>query len=351
MARHHPFVLSDTLRTALERFAAALVSGGVATDLLDDLVVLLDGLPADAIVAAERAVKDIADLTIRAAGGRPGLVNALRHGRPSHAELLLKTPGLARVFIFHGDGYLREAALNRLREGAPSPFLLAAIAYRMNDWVPQVRAAAEACAGRVFPLTAAEIVAVAGPLLLGWKEYWSRWPRDTGVLETALQRPDVVEAMTVRFRTATTGPLAAQLRSMLRWPGLDRHLPELARHAVQPSVRAAALGFMIEGRVSWPIGSELQWIDKPYGIAKSVVTLPSRAIVPPATRAEWIAHGVADRSAAVRRIAVIAMIKCRGELPGVYDLARRLIADKSKPVRERAAYLLSVEPGAVGSKQ
>ncbi|MEM6256369.1 MAG: hypothetical protein AAF821_25940 [Cyanobacteria bacterium P01_D01_bin.156] len=42
----------------------------------------------------------------------------------------------------HGNGYLREKALRSLHEGAPNGFLFAMVLRRLNDWVPQVRAAA-----------------------------------------------------------------------------------------------------------------------------------------------------------------------------------------------------------------
>ena len=60
--------------------------------------------------------------------------------------------------LCHGDGYLREKALRSLREGAPNGFLLAMVLRRLNDWVPQVRAAARISAKEVLEKSDAEIV-------------------------------------------------------------------------------------------------------------------------------------------------------------------------------------------------
>ena len=55
-------------------------------------------------------------------------------------------PGLRYLFIFHGDETIREAALGKIVSGLPSPFLFAAIAWRLNDRALPVRRAAAECA-------------------------------------------------------------------------------------------------------------------------------------------------------------------------------------------------------------
>lgn len=72
---------------------------------------------------------------------------------------LTKHPALGYFFIFHGDGHLREAALKCLIEPPDSPFEFAAVTYRLNDWVEQVRDVAYDCASKLFPNVSAEVVA------------------------------------------------------------------------------------------------------------------------------------------------------------------------------------------------
>jgi hypothetical protein len=108
-------------------------------------------LPPDAVVSADSEVSARARLH-----WQPRAEGSLLHRlfpKSSELEVLQRTPDLEYLFLFHGDGHLREAALKKMEGGAPNAFCFAAIAWRLNDWVPQVREAARNCALRVFPVT------------------------------------------------------------------------------------------------------------------------------------------------------------------------------------------------------
>ena len=85
---------------------------------------------------------------------------------PSDQELLEINHDYAWLFLFHPNGYVREAALDSLNNPPTSPFFFAALAWRLNDWVPAVRQAAQRCAERVLYRTAADVAATAALYLL-----------------------------------------------------------------------------------------------------------------------------------------------------------------------------------------
>lgn len=84
----------------------------------------------------------------------PGLEQAMqqRFDLLVHGSLYQRTPELARLaanrdlaaaFLFHRDGYMREAALKALDDQIEIPAAAYGLILRLNDWAPQVRAAAE----------------------------------------------------------------------------------------------------------------------------------------------------------------------------------------------------------------
>lgn len=348
MARTRPFVLPATLRALLEAARDALATGRITMGLLIDLASELQALPPDAVGPAGQAIRITADLSIRAGQGTPGAPGRAR----SHLALLDAWPGLAPLFLFHGDGHLREAALGRLRTGLTSSFLVAAVAFRLNDWVPQVRAAARGCAERVIALSDADTLAAAAPFLLDRRPQWTRGREEVTVLDGLLERDDVADRVAAHLLAAPTGPLARQLRQMLRQPALDRHLPRLAGEALQPAVRAVAISTLLEGRASWPDGWEQQWIDKRYGVSRAVTLFGFRPVASPLPPDVVLGAAAADRSAAVRRVAAIALIRDRSRFGNATAMIDTLAADPSPPVRERARFLLEhPEAGLPGASR
>ena len=173
----------------------------------------------------------------------------------SEQDVMLETEGLEYLYLFHGDGYLREAALDKLATPLNNPFLFTAVAYRLNDWVRDVRRAAHACALRCFPITKAEVIAVAALFLIEQKDAWRRWADVSSVLEETLRRGDVVACLAAEIKHRRNGPMGRVLRYALRSDLIDDHLPDLSVAAEQPAVRAAALQALIDGRATWPTGS------------------------------------------------------------------------------------------------
>jgi hypothetical protein len=254
----------------------------------------LNELPASAVVRAEREIADAAHLLHH--WRRPKARFISLSAWPSDIEALGRTPGLEYLFVFHKDGTVREAALNRIASGLPSPFLFAAIAWRLNDWAPPVRTAAAECARRAFPLTSAAILAEAAIALLSRESSWRRWTNERAVLIETFGRPDVAAAIAEIIKNKPTGGIASVLRLALQNSGLDPFLEMLARRAAQPMARAVALQALIEGDANWPSGFAWQWIDKSMGVRKRVRTFSRRPLTITISRRSAITIGTADRS-------------------------------------------------------
>ncbi|MCK1388674.1 hypothetical protein [Bradyrhizobium sp. 21] len=301
---------------------------------MDDILSELAALPAQLVVRASREIAAGAGLGWWQFDRRPREVLRTHWARlpflrvrewfwpksisepvPSDHERLAANANLAWLFLFHPSGYLRAAALHSINVAPTSPFFLAALAWRLNDWVPQVREAARLCAERELPLVDARVAAVAAPYLLGRRIAWHRWTHEQDTLDQVFARKDVLEALAAQLRAGTTGPLAACLRHTMRFAAIDVHLIELARQAREPSVLALAYRCLISGRADWVVGFEWTWIDKVYFQRRQVPKLETRLIVRVEKAADLVKEAARDKSAIVRKIAADALIAKQCQLP------------------------------------
>lgn len=306
------------------------------------VLAILDTLPPRAVVRADHELRWALGLYASSPYGtadwRPNAIFS-----SEGMALLRRVVGVGYVLLFHADGRLRERALGQLHGGARSPFFFAAIALRLNDWATPVRAAAVACAERVFPRTDPAIVIEAAFFLLRQRHEWIRWSSiETGPLDRALQRPDVAERLAGQLCAVRGGPVGRLLRSALRGPGFDQWLPQLATQALHPDIRRVALQALIERGVRWPDRREKRWVDKSMGRYRIVWTYASRDIESEMPVAEALLAAARDRSAAVRRVAVIALLTHGKTLPGFADAATILRDDRNPALRERTGYALNM---------
>lgn len=333
-----PWSFPEGLKVLLARIGEDLRADRLDPEDLRSALVWIGALPPEAIAQAAAGIADSARLWAEMQPDRWYIPPAL--GRRSDAGRLRETPDLECLFLFHRGGRLREAALRKVVDAPATGFFLVAIVYRLNDWVPQVRAAARACADRVLPRTDPDIVAQALVFLLRRTPAWQRWGENRAVLDAALARPEVAGRLAATLRTARSGPYGRLLRHAGAWPALDGHLAGLARDAVLPAVRSGALRMLIEGQATWPVGFERQWVDKRYGISRRVPVLATRPIAAPEPVAALIAAGARDRSAAVRRVAADGLVRHRRGIAEVDALVETLTRDRNPSVRDRAAFIL-----------
>lgn len=330
-------LLPAELLSILKEVGTKLRYGGDAGAELKRALGLLAGLEPGHVARADGEIAAAASLHSRPP--QP-LVGRLLSPRPSETEQMLALPGLEYLFLFHRDGRLREAALLKITDGFPTPFLFAAVLWRLNDWAAPVRQAAARCAERSFPVTAPSIVARTAAELLVHQVSWGRWRDERTILDRVFSRDDVATHLAELIARERTGPQASTLRYALRTPALDQHLERLAYQAVQPSVRALALNALIDGKAEWPSGTAWQWIDKSMGLRRRVPVFDHRSLSVAAPRKELIEQGVNDRSAAVRRIALTGIIRHLLGTEEASAFATPLLQDRSPSVRERAEFIL-----------
>ena len=299
----------------------------------------ISALPAIAISQAAPAIANTAKLYRWRS--EPSLFEALFRRRLTDKEQLFQLPDLEYLFLFHLDGRIREASLQRITGGLPSPFLFAAVALRLNDWVEQVREAALACANRCFPLTSPDVVAGAAAALLLRQHSWGRWGKEREAIDAAFTRTDVATRLAADLVDAQTGPASRILRFVLKHDAIDHHLERLSAEAKQPSVRALAVQTIADKRASWPAGMEYRWVDKSMGLRTRVPRFEFRDISLPLAGARVIRAAASDKSAVVRRASLDALIRHRLGSEEAQELALRLKADVSPSVRERADFILS----------
>lgn len=257
-----------------------------------------------------------------------------------------RSSDLVWLYLFHGDGRWRVKALNEIKVAPQSAFGLVTLIYKLNDWVPQVREAAEACALRVFPQVRAEVVAEAANGFVTVFPHWRR-SESSAVLIALLNREDVILALKQRLLSGTEGAAASMLRSLAVLRGYHSMLPELAQAALQPSVRVLALKWCLAGTIISYDYSGLQekiWIDRVRGtfrwrwpICRTPLSITTEFI-------PLLETGLMDRSAMVRKAAMWALL----EHPDLWEnhpqCIERLGADRSKVLKEAAAYIKSKLP-------
>jgi hypothetical protein len=339
-------ILSPELSASLGKLGANLRVKPDRSELMSVLA-QIGALPIHTIAKADQAIANAADLRAwREPAKTPFPLNLL--SRPlSDFEVLDREPDAAWLYLFHRNGYVREAALRAIVQPPGSPFFLAAIVWRLNDWVEPVRVEARRCAERVFPNLCLEVAGAAAHYLLGRRLAWRRGTHEFDVLDLVLQRPDVIDGMAETFLRSATGSLGTLLRLSLQYPAMERHLPALAADAVQPAVRAAALDCLIKRKASWPVGYTWQWIDKVFNDRKRTPILNERPITLALSKSDLIAQGLRDRSATVRRVGADAAIIDPSAVRDLEVVIERLAQDRSPSLRERADFLRRHPPAAI----
>ncbi|MEW5788812.1 MAG: hypothetical protein AB1899_13260 [Pseudomonadota bacterium] len=173
----------------------------------------------------------------------------LRDADPSIPEVEAAVIGLTT----DPDGYVREAAVQRLRPIRSSAAFRACV-NRMNDWVPQVRSAATMACETVLDQEALEVLLANLDVLLDLKR-WTRvghgdfLARLQALIDDPRSRPEVMR----RFPASQGRVARFLLETMMAWPDADRvQLAVLAAGHGDVSVRSGMLrnrGFWaFEGR-------------------------------------------------------------------------------------------------------
>jgi len=257
-------------------------------------------------------------------------------GPPRYGEMIKYAPKLQYLFLFHQDGYARQAALDAIVAVPPAKFYFSAILPRLNDWVPEVRAAAVACLERILPLSDPDTVFELICALFYQSGNWARWTNESALLLLKLQEPAMLLRLLTWLRTAGGGRLSSFMRILLRRPIIDAHLYDLARNAESPSVRGRALRVLLDGGADWDhTPPQRGWwhVPSPPVLMKRRLTVP----LPPVQ--DLVDLGLSDRSAKVRKVVASKIVALVPRLTDLNTVIDRLLADPAEALRWRGDFL------------
>lgn len=257
-------------------------------------------------------------------------------------KLLANSPDLGWLMIFHGNGHVRQATLDRLQSLPISAFELTALVYKLNDWVGIVRASASQYARRSFPDIPPRIVAESCFYLLLQSHHFSRWgDNEKQIFRDMVYRPDVLEHLKTALLGRQTGSAIGVLRQVMQQPDFDLHLPGLAMNATLAPVRAITTEALLARRAKWFDRYETEWVDKVFSLKRRVARYETRVISHDMDISDLLAKAVTDRSTMVRNVAADHLIAHGAETRSETErLAKLLLADKRSSVVGRAKFCL-----------
>lgn len=264
--------------------------------------------------------------------------------RAAELAQLSGRPDLAQVFLFHGDGFIREAAMHRLSGPIQFPVVAYGFLERLNDWSPEVRSATALAFDRCFPASDPDIL--LGPLWICLQNArgWSRWKGGYDRLVAAVLSHDALtEQLLQRLIEDRRGGTGTIFQALSRDPRFDRFLVQLASEAKLPSLRAKAVESISRGMVFWPLGTSRKvWTDKPLGLYRLEPELASRPLSQPIDALPVLTEAVHDPSIVVRRIALDGIIAHRNNKRFqslLESLRSTLYSDPSPSIQSRLTFL------------
>lgn len=253
-------------------------------------------------------------------------------------------PGLAEVFMFHGDGRVRQAAMQHIDGPLMAPACVHALFQRLNDWVPEVRDTAMRAAERCLPATQADVIAPALAALLPHVASWGRWSQSgPEAVDALLMRQDVADRMLRDIVETRQSGLGLLFREICRNPWVDQHLERVFRDARLPHIRAMALDALISGKMRWPTrGVRKVWIDRSMGVFRLEQAYLDRDLTARVDIAECLHRAAQDRASMVRKQVADALIALRNtDVAGdrMEEIAGLLTHDTNPGVRGRMDFL------------
>ena len=316
--------------SAVKHFASTLNSGAKVVADMSSLIDATSQLPLANFDYWERLIRDEFPKALKDAN------------QPKWTFWSQPLQILTWLDLISWDGYKREKALRTISGAAPNAFFFSLAIRRLNDWVPQVRAAAREALPLITQKTDSRHVVDALCIALS---SWNSWGRikeaDKQVLIEIISRKDIVESFKHKLISSTAGPMSSLLTQLGRTPILDKYLGEISEKAVQPSLRAKAYRCQFEGRIVWIEGRQWKWTNIRYceGRLKAVVSERKLEIATPFL--ELLRKSAIDGSAVVRRVAAEFLIRDLEKLgEKALPYAEKFASDASNPVSERGIFAL-----------
>lgn len=253
-----------------------------------------------------------------------------------------KTIQVTLLDLCSWDGHRREKALRVIAGKMPNRFFLALVLRRLNDWVPQVRQAAQDVLSKVLVKTEPSYVV---DVICFTLSHWSSWKRIDysyrKVLIDTLSNKEITNQLKLKLINSTSGPLTTIISEVGRTNIFDNYMKEIATNAIQPSLRAKVYRSLLEGRMTWFKGREWEWTYRQYNEGRMKTLFGERALTLQIQLLPTLLSAANDRSSVVRRVAAEILIK---ELDNIgdesADLAEKLSKDHSNTVSERGKFAL-----------
>jgi hypothetical protein len=334
--------MEEELRAAVRGFVTSVNSNGVHAVDISVLVQATATLPLSKMANWERLVRGEASLAhrARAESSERGWRALLPFTEPR--KMAEAGRFLTWIDLVSFDGHVRERTLRTLAGPAPNSFFFALAARRLNDWVPEVRAAARA----VIPLLArasepAHVVDALCAMLPTWTSWGRVQGQDKQVVSELICTERVAQALKCRVISSSAGPMAAVLSQSLRTAILDEHLSEIATKAIQPAVRAKAHGALLAGKAVWVQGRHWKWTDVRYCQGRLQNVLGERPLNARPALLDSLHSVAADPSSIVRRMAAKVLVEEMSHLGNAaLPLARQFAGDRSRTIAERGVFAL-----------
>ena len=240
--------------------------------------------------------------------------------------------------LCHPDGYIREQALHALPARIPSTACVILVLLRLNDWAAPVRDAARHRLTAFAAATAPQHLATALGYIL---RYWTSWGRMSPASKQDALAVLLSDAVAAQLATALArspaGPMTTLLAQLGQVATIDRHLPHIAAHAIQPGLGAKVYKSPLSGKTTWVAGKEQEWIERRHNLYRWRTHLDSRPLTITVEHDPTLRQAAADRSPIVRRVAADAIIAA---LPHLGPCEQHLAVDPNPSVAERGAYIL-----------
>ncbi|MEM6933787.1 MAG: hypothetical protein AAF526_09395 [Pseudomonadota bacterium] len=318
----------------------------VSAELVSAFRSALQNLPAESVPRGASEIREIAQMNMGYGYREPiglgsSFLQALGLNQKNGDTLLREHPDLGWLLMFHGSGYVRQAAMEALTTSPSCPFEVAAVVYRLNDWVSNVRTASTTYAREFLVTVSAEAMSESAFFLLPQMSFLSRWDDQAlSVLQDSIYRTEVLDEMREQFLAPRGGKVGQSLRLILQRADFDIHLEKLALDARLPTVRAIAIETLLMGRARWFVGYRREWVNKVYGITRRVAEFETRNVEIDFGAEEILRAAARDKSSLVRRIAADFLISKREHLTAeMSEFSDVLRNDKSSAIRSRIDFL------------
>lgn len=261
--------------------------------------------------------------------------------KPKKWQFWRKQPAFPEwVNIASVDGYERESGIQAITTGAPSAIFFALLIRRLNDWVPQVRAAAGKKVVVVARASESDIIANALCAVLPRWTSWGRWKEQEKLrLMEVVELDHVSRALCEKLISNTSGPMSQVLSQVGRSDAIDENLPDIAVKSIQPAVRARSYRMLLERKSVWVEGRAWKWTDIRYSEGKYVPVLGERKIHLAVPLIATIEQALSDSSPAVRRVGAEKFIQHLDEFgERAVHISAKIASDRSSSVAERGRF-------------